>query len=1768
MPASQLTTLFNTNPYYDDYSEDNGFLKALFKPGVAIQARELTQLQSFLQVQLERISSNIFENGSIVAGGGVADFRSNYIRIEETLTDSELSSLIGVKIYSGDIVGRVIQFIKPTAAQVGTDDDHQILIYSSETAGAFASGVSVGTTGPDHPGITVIPNATGTDAISVTVDDGIYYVNGYFVKAAKQTITPYAVNEIGARIFKSPSAAVGFRAKNEIITDQADPSLRDPASGYYNHNAPGADRFKIDLELSFIGFTADIGNASGLSFSDYGDSPFVELVRLVNGTATKKVKYTDYNEIENTLARRTYDESGNYTVTPPAASVYPHSTFFTPPDDTNKFALAIAPHRSYVSGYEMDLIAPSYLEIDKARDKSKAFNEILETNLGQYYYVSLETDSDREPILGEAADGGVAELDDDIGLDGTDKYNAPHTGQLWGAYTVDENGSKVLSSTFQFKCFGNHETIDETQCIKMHAFNYTPGNTTGAPSIVHPVRWENITDTEPLILNASENGSPLGFYLKSGGGNTGGAPDSTDGNGDLIFPVLNERQITEDGIVKTNSHNSTIIRTVMLRHPVTASEAGGGVFVFDGSQPTDGTDLPYVSEVNTTRFTVIMGNDATNTDNPSRCTILSPDKYTIATTSTPVNTLTLTTLNNTGDEDFSGVVGQVITIIATVRDDSVSRPDGDQIYRSITKNTDKTVTISRNETYKDGNGNLTFYLKDAHLISVKSIVDNQSGMGDNVFKMSDAIIDDGQRDDRMMLASVTIPITSLNGDGDLDDKDYRIQVTYSYYSHSGAGPVTTDSYIDAETSYDDIPVYTDPGSGKRRRLSKFIDFRPVAEPSQTLIPGREADQKYVFFGLPSNTNLDSSVVSYMYYLPRIDSVVACDDRTLRVVKGTPSDSPKAPPVTGKDMGMFKINISPYVFNLSDDVNIHYIDNQRSTMSDVNLIENKNSLQKISNRQESLISEGLAAAAADVNNNQHVVADGVFADDFTGHAFGDCSQESYNASMDPVNSGLRPTFETLFVPINMVVGNGLAKSSDGIITHAYEPQDVIRQDVTTFYQNLNPYGVKSWMGYMKLTPYGDFKYSLSKTPMVQANTIGENNNRFITGGSNSKYSYGDITVGKREGMNTILAESVTNWIGRKKDFEYSVTPNPLSRNFLRLPKPEFTVYPNRILRSCQGRLIDESVVPYMTSIGITFTAENLKPASTVFAFIDGFTAGNVDGYEVGTTGHVSDHITISDDTLMSGVKNFRLTDSIENNVNAATTSADSCFYAQGSIDQIDEYSISARPMETRRRSANDEGILSDILIDQRDASLETVKNYIDPLCQNFSVDPGLSGGYDNGMFLDSVDVRFATVDDKGGDGVGLPVTVCIRPTVNGKPHPNKIIPFSTITRLPSQTTLGSGMTDYNTNFKFSSPVYLTPGQYALCVETNSDQYKIHAARVGELILNDEGGPTTSSYGGEGIESGGIILKSLYLPQNNGGRAEDKMSKLSIRLNRCKFASTNLSDEERTVDITPVNASMWYAPHLPSDATDAEYYDYIFVNTDQMASVDAMRTNITVGGDSSEVNTVYSVFDQNGPLTVDNIDIKSVFQPSSGNNTLTPVLDSERAGLILHKGVVNRINGSAILNSTQEQDEHRDLVATPSPDAAHKGEDQPISVGVNNVSNLETVSDSRYISKIVSTPEICTDLKVYFDAAAGPGSGYLVYMRTDAEGPIDNQLWRIMKPGDPPDWAFPTGLAKRKYITNYGESKYPFNKYQVKIVFAGVYHPNTVIKNLKVVPLATT
>ena len=63
--TQSLATDLNIDPYYDDFDEGKNFHRLLFRPGFAVQARELTQLQSILQNQIDRFGEHIFKEGSL-----------------------------------------------------------------------------------------------------------------------------------------------------------------------------------------------------------------------------------------------------------------------------------------------------------------------------------------------------------------------------------------------------------------------------------------------------------------------------------------------------------------------------------------------------------------------------------------------------------------------------------------------------------------------------------------------------------------------------------------------------------------------------------------------------------------------------------------------------------------------------------------------------------------------------------------------------------------------------------------------------------------------------------------------------------------------------------------------------------------------------------------------------------------------------------------------------------------------------------------------------------------------------------------------------------------------------------------------------------------------------------------------------------------------------------------------------------------------------------------------------------------------------------------------------------------------------------------------------------------------------------------------------------------------------------------------------------------------------------------------------------------------
>ena len=334
---------FNISPYYDDFEQnakDNNYLRILFKPGYSVQARELTQIQSMLQNQIKAFGDHIFQDGSPVIGGNISlDNSVTYLKLDETYNneDIELDLFVGKVILrdSDSAVqakvlasyfpsgGKPTLMVKYLSGLTFTDAD------VFKVAGTTTRAKLIGTA------------STGNGTVA-SINDGIFYVDGYFVTVNPQTAVVSAYSQ-------NANVKIGLEVSDEIVDSSIDSTLLDPAQDSFNYQAPGADRFQFSLNLS----TRPLDTA-------VDESKFFELMRLENGAITKQVKYPVYSEIEKTLARRTFDESGDYTISPFRASV--SSSY-----DPDKYIINIEPGKAYVKGFEFETIGTFRMEVDKPR---------------------------------------------------------------------------------------------------------------------------------------------------------------------------------------------------------------------------------------------------------------------------------------------------------------------------------------------------------------------------------------------------------------------------------------------------------------------------------------------------------------------------------------------------------------------------------------------------------------------------------------------------------------------------------------------------------------------------------------------------------------------------------------------------------------------------------------------------------------------------------------------------------------------------------------------------------------------------------------------------------------------------------------------------------------------------------------------------------------------------------------------------------------------------------------------------------------------------------------------------------------------------------------------------------------------------------------------------------------------------------------------------------------------------------------------------------
>ena len=112
------------------------------------------------------------------------------------------------------------------------------------------------------------------------------------------------------------------------------------------------------------------------------DANFIELLTTRNGQIQSIVDKTEYAILEKNLARRTFDESGDYTVRPFTFTVRESVTLN---DNVGLYsdgaltdggliasnallALEASPGKAYVGGYELEKVAPTIIDLNKSRE--------------------------------------------------------------------------------------------------------------------------------------------------------------------------------------------------------------------------------------------------------------------------------------------------------------------------------------------------------------------------------------------------------------------------------------------------------------------------------------------------------------------------------------------------------------------------------------------------------------------------------------------------------------------------------------------------------------------------------------------------------------------------------------------------------------------------------------------------------------------------------------------------------------------------------------------------------------------------------------------------------------------------------------------------------------------------------------------------------------------------------------------------------------------------------------------------------------------------------------------------------------------------------------------------------------------------------------------------------------------------------------------------------------------------------------------------------
>jgi len=1043
---------FNTEPYYDDYNDSDQFYRILFKPGRAVQARELTQLQTILQKQIERFGKNIFKEGSLVLPGSqFLDTKYRFIK----LTSAEFldNSIIGQTLIGQTTgISAVVQnftlaengdpptiFVKYTTSGDGTTGDVTAVQDGEELRNAEGSII-----------ITAISSgATGT-GVAFNINSGVIFVRGHFVYFDAQTLILEKYSQVTDTI-------VGFDITEEIVSSDDNSDLLDPALISSNYLGPGADRYKIDLSLAVREFTPTVGD----------DPNFVELIRIEDGLIIQ-TKDVEYSILGDTLARRTFDESGDYVVTPFKIEVLEHlrstnvqASLSVVRDgvyeanangNASLFVGVVSQGKAYVKGYEIDSLTSRFINFEKARDSTSVNNGSVSTPVGNYIEVTS--------------------------LRGVPDITNMATVSFYNTYTAtpgSASGTFVGTARVRGLEYGSGTIGSNTSLYKLYVFDVEmePGRSFSRD--VKQVYYDN-----PSTPDFTSNITPTLVEL------SGTVTTSTSSNalvgvgtrftnevvvGDFISvgsSILKVGAITGDTTI-TLSTNATANTTGVIAsvHTAVVNDATNGVYIF----PLPYSIIKTVDSTNTETIykarrayarTLSAGNTTLTAGTGETFPTVTTDNYQIVVTSgtfqgtyiNPIGNVTLGGGSSTATVALPGYTTESVYIVATVNKTASA---ADRKLKTLVSNQTVDYTTSNTATATE----LTLGVADIYNLTSVRMSANAFGTAYSTSNEIDITnrytFDNGQRSTHYDVGRVILKPGQSKPTG-------PVRITFDYFTHGSGDYFSVSSYSDI--NYKDIPVYT--SGSTTYNLRDCLDFRPRINNVGTDFTGAGAVLNEFI------DHEDGLTTDYEYYLPRIDKLVLDSTGRLRVVKGVSSLTPKEPSTPDDSMPLYSFSQKAFVFDAKKDIEVRAFDNRRYTMRDIGKIETR--VKNLEYYTQLTLLE-LDTKQFQIKDAQGFdrFKNGFVVDPFRGHGVGDPTNPDYAVAVDSESQIARPLCspKNLFLQESSTTtaqrtSNNYVLTGD-VITLPYTHEVVIENNKASIEVNLNPFDIVNYVGVLKLDP---------------------------------------------------------------------------------------------------------------------------------------------------------------------------------------------------------------------------------------------------------------------------------------------------------------------------------------------------------------------------------------------------------------------------------------------------------------------------------------------------------------------------------------------------------------------------------------------------------------------------------------------------------------------------------------------------------------------------